>query len=172
MPRQATKLSEKHWKAIELIGEGKMSLKEIALSLGWEPTTLYRLHEGSEESMGKTAILFQAEVKKLTAKNVSKIKGLICDNKALALMMMNDFYRRKMAQEFLSDDDIMKITVVFNALTKASSGIEINATSSVYKNYTPEEMVLEYNRLRTLAEGASVRGVSGPGRAESADSDL
>jgi len=77
-----------------------------------------------------------------------------------------------MAQEFLSDDDMMKIAVVFNALTKASSGIEISPTSSAYKNFTPEEMVLEYSRLRTLAKGASVRGSSSHGREALEDSDL
>ena len=158
MPRQAPKLQEKHWQALSLIDEGKTSLKEIASSLGWQPNSLYWLYEGNVEKMGKTALLFQSEVKKLSAKQVSKIKDLVRDNKVLALRMMNEFLRRKSALEYQSDEEIELITTVFNALAKATPSIEINSTSYSYvKGLSAEELLHEYNKLRTLAEGASVR---------------
>lgn len=151
-------LSEKHWKAIELIDEGKLTLKEIAGIIGVKPDTLYKLHEGSD-AMGKTGQLFKAEISKLSQKNMTRIKDLSRDNKQLSLRMMNDFLRRKMSTGYQSDDDVKLITTVFNALAKATPGVEINSTSYSYvKGLSAEELVHEFNKLRTLAEGASVRG--------------
>jgi hypothetical protein len=66
---------------------------------------------------------------------------------------MNDFLHRKMALEYQSDDDIRLITTIFNALTKSTSNVEINATPYSYvKGLSADERLHEYIRLRTLAE--------------------
>jgi len=173
MPRNtrvATKLSEKHWQALQFIDEGKMSLREIAKHLGWEPGTLYDLYEGDVEKSGQTGILFKAEVSKLSQKNLKRIKDLTCDNKALCLRMINDFLRRKMSLGYQSDDDVKQIVSVYNALSKSTAGVEIhNTTFSYIKGLSAEERVHEYIKLRTLAEGSSVRGVSTADRVDQVD---
>ena len=159
MPRQAPKLSEKHWQALKLIEEGKKSLKEIAASLNWSAGSLYDLYQGNVEKANKTAILFEAEVKKISARNVSKIKNLIRDNKVIALCMMNDFLRQKANQSRQTEEDIELIVSVFNALAKATPSVEINANSYSYvKGLSAEELMHEFNKLKSLAEGTPVRG--------------
>ena len=169
MPKKNQALSEKHWKALQLIDEGKSSLKEIAKICDWSAAYMYDLYEGDTEKGGKIAELFQAEVRKLENKNVSRIKTLTKDNKQLALRMMNEFLRRKMSMEYVSDDDTKLITTVFNALSKATPNVEIGSMSWSYvKGLTTEELVHEFNKLKSLAEGSSdSRGVSKAGSGSS-----
>lgn len=163
--KKATTLNDKHWKALQLIDEGKMSLKEIAQAIGWSADYMYDLYEG-KENVGNTGELFKAELHKLEQKNVSRIKSLTKDNKRLALVMMNDFLRRKMSAGYQTDDDTKLITTVFNALSKATPNVEIGSMQYNYtKGLSAEELVHEFNRLKTLANGAPVsRGVQKTGQ--------
>lgn len=130
------------------------------------PGTLYKLYEGHND-MRETGQLFRAQIQKLSQKSTSKIKDIGRENKLFSLRMMNDYLHRKMALEYQSDDDIRLITTIFNALTKSTSNVEINATSFSYvKGLSADERLHEYIRLRTLAEGSSVRGVSTPDRVD------
>lgn len=156
-------LSEKHWKAIELISDGKMSLKEVAQAVDLKPDTLYKLYEG-HESMRVTGQLFKAELQKITKKNISRVKDLIADNKFLSHMMLNDYLRRKFSLDYVSDEDVETIISVVNALNKAPT-VEINATSFSYtKGLSAEDLMHEFNRLKSLAEGTlNVRGIQSSG---------
>lgn len=160
-------LSPTHWKAIELISGGKMSLKEVAQAVGLQPDTLYKLYEG-HESRGVTGQLFKAELNKITKKNISRVKDLIADNKFLSHMMLNDYLRRKFSLDYVSDGDVETIISVVNALNKAPT-VEINSTSFSYtKGLSAEDLMHEFNRLKSLAQGAlNIRGVQGPGSGRS-----
>ena len=168
MPKYNQALNEKHWKALQLIEAGVLSLKSIAEQCGWSADYMYDLYEG-EAKVGKIGELFKTELRKLEKKNTDKIKTLTKENKSLALRLMNDFLRRKATAEYLSDDDSKLVCGVFNAIAKASPNVEINSSSWSYtKGLTSEELVHEFNKLRSLAEGAPKRrGVpeAGQGRA-------
>lgn len=163
--KKAETLNEKHWKALQLLDEGKMSLKEIAATIGWSADYMYDLYEG-KDNVGTIGELFKSELSKLEHKNVSRIKTLTKDNKRLALTMMNDFLRRKMSAGYVSDDDTKLVTTVFNALSKATPNVEIGSMQYNYtKGLTAEELVHEFNRLKTLANGAPVsRGIQKAGQ--------
>jgi transposase-like protein len=167
-------LNEKHWKAIELISEGKNSIKEIAQILDFKPDTLYKLIEGSP-AMGSTSILFKAELKKIRKKDAEWIKDSLNSCKRKNLRILDSLLTRILALDYTSNEDGALAVTVFNALNKAPS-VEINATSySIYNNMSSEEIMYEFNRLTSLARGTSVRGgipQIGPGSAKGVSSGL
>lgn len=155
MSRPQAKLNEKHYEALRLIEEGNMSIKKIAQQLGWSADYLYDLYEGNVEKTSSVAILFKAEVDKIEKKNTDKIKFLTKDNKVLALRMMNEYLRAKSTLKTRSDDDLKKVVSIFNALSKITHNVEIGSIHSYTKGLTAEELVHEFNRLKTIANGAS-----------------
>jgi hypothetical protein len=158
VPKKNQALKDKHWEAIRLIDEGKVSLKEIARMCGWSADYMYDLYEGDEKA-GAIGQLFQSELKKLETKNKNKIKTLTMENKRLALQLMNDALRAKLAAGSVADDDSKVVSTMFNALAKSSPNVEIGSMQWNYtKGLTSEELVHEFNKLRSLAEGASKRG--------------
>ena len=65
MARNATlQLSPKHWKALELIEEGTLSIKEIAKSIGWTDWHLYELMSGNTAKTGSAGELFYSTKRK------------------------------------------------------------------------------------------------------------
>ena len=151
------KLAEHHLKAIQLIEEGKHTMKDIANAVGLAVTTLYDLYEGSERA-GVAGQLFYAEIQKITKKNKKKMDELMGENKVLAMRIMNDCLKRKMALDYQNDDDVKLVTSIHNSLAKASVGVEINNTSYSYtKGLSAEDLMHEFNKLSSIAKGASVR---------------
>jgi hypothetical protein len=150
-------LSEKHWKALELIEGQKMTIKEIAETVGFSATTLYDLYEGSGRS-GGTGVLFHAEVEKITKKHAAKAKELLESNKTLAMRMLNDVLTRKLSSGYQSDEDAKLITTINNSLSKSTPNVSVTNTSFSYtKGLSAEDLVHEFEKLRSLTEGASVR---------------
>ena len=80
-------LSEKHWKAIGLIAEGKHSIKEVAEITGIGLSAMYKLVEG-DTTVGSTALLFKAEIKKIHKKHAEEIRPILntCKRKALRII--------------------------------------------------------------------------------------
>ena len=156
MSRKAS-LSEKHWKALELIEGNKHTIKEIAQIIGITDKALYNLYEGAE-CTGGTGVLFHAEIKKIHQKNVAKAKELLDDNKTLAMRMLNDVLIRKLATGYQSDEDAKLITTINNSLSKSTPNVSVTNTSFTYtKGLSAEDLVHEFDKLRSLTEGASVR---------------
>ena len=150
-------LSEKHWKALELIEGNKHTMKEVAEIVGIAVGTLYKLYEGHEDS-GGTGVLFHTEVKKISQKNVAKAKDLLENNKTLAMRMLNDVLVRKLASGYQSDEDAKLITTINNSLSKSSPNVSVTNTSFTYtKGLSAEDLVHEFEKLRSITEGASVR---------------
>jgi hypothetical protein len=158
VPKHNQALNDKHWKALELIEAGQVSLKEISRMCGWSQDYMYELYEGKEKC-GKIGELFQTELRKIETKNVSRIKTLTKENKRLALQLMNEYLRSKISKGSVSDEESKLISTVFNALAKATPNVEIGSMQWNYtKGLTAEELVHEFNKLRSIAEGASKRG--------------
>jgi hypothetical protein len=166
---KTTQLSPKHWKALELIEEGTLSVKEIAKSIGWSQWTLYELMSGNTAKTGSIGELFYSELKKQHARNTSKVKHLFKDNQRLALIKLNERLRELRAQE-PTEDVSAEICKIMNSLGKAGPSVEISNTSYSYtKGLTAEELVHEFKRLGTLARstldggGVSCPKQGGPG---------
>jgi len=156
-------LSPLHWKALELIEEGTLSIKQIAGTIGWTDWHLYELMSGNVAKTGSTGELFYSELKKQHSRNVSKVKHLFKDNQRLALVKLNERLRdlrSKKATESVSKE----ICKIMNSLGKAGPSIEITNNSLTYtRGMTPDELRQEFSRLGTLARSAlDGTGVSCP----------
>ena len=166
-------LSEKHWKAIGLIAEGKHSIKEVAEITGIGLSAMYKLVEG-DTTVGSTALLFKAEIKKIHKKHAEEIRPILNTCKRKALRIIDGVLTRILALDYTSNEDAALVTTVLNALNKAPS-VEINNTSySIYNSMSSEEIMHEFNRLTSLVRGPSVRGrvqEIGSGSAEGVFSD-
>ena len=166
MPKKNQALNDQHWEALRLIDEGRMSLKQIAVQVGWSPSYMYDLHEGKDNT-GYIGQLFKSELNELNKKTSQKIKLLTKDNISKCMRLMDDFLTRKLevvaAGQALSDEDTKLITTVHNSLAKSTPNVEIGSMQWNYtKGLTAEELVHEFNKLRSLAEGAPKRrGIPG-----------
>ena len=158
-----TQLSPKHWKALELVEEGTLSIKEIAKSVGWSEWTMYKLMSGDTQKTGSAGELFYSELKKQHSRNTSKVKHLFKDNQRLGLIKLNERLRALQAKK-PSEAITKEICKIMAALGKAGPSVEINSQSfSVTHGMTPQELTHEFRRLGTLARSTlDGAGVSSP----------
>ena len=166
MARPATtQLSAKHWKALELIEEGSLSIKEIAKSIGWSDNNLYDLMSGNTARTGSIGELFYSELKKQHSRNTSKVKHLFKENQRLSLIKINERLRELQEQE-PTEATTKEICKIMNSLGKAGPSVEISNTSfSVTHGMTTEELIYEFKRLGTLARSTlDGGGVSSPSK--------
>jgi len=166
---KVVQLAPKYWKALELVEEGTLSLKEIARSIGMSQWTLYELMSGNTAKTGSTGELFYAELRKMHARNVSKVKHLHKDNQRLALIQLNDRLRDLHSQK-PTKAVTAEICKILNSIGKAQPNVEITNNSWSYtQGLTPEELMYEFQRLGTIArstlDGTGVQGTfeRGPG---------
>ena len=163
-------LSQKHWDALKLLEDGRLSLKEVAEQTGFSSSTMYALYEGAA-NMRETGMLFKMEVDKITKKSMDCIKPLLVDNKKIALRMINDFLKRKMCLDYQSDEDVEMIITVLNAMGRLSPMVEINNNTQFnqFKGLSEEDQVHELNRITSLIRGTYLGGgVSAPSRGRAA----
>jgi hypothetical protein len=164
MANRPARLSPKHWKALELIEEGSLSLKEIAKSVGWSDRTLYELYEGNTEKTGSTGDLFNAELRKIHVRNTAKVKHLSKENKKLTLIKLNE-YLRKIQTEKLSGPLVDKLAKILNTLAKSTPKVEIGSFSYT-RGLTAEDLINEFKRLKAVARNTlDGKGVPGSGEA-------
>ena len=159
-------LSPKHFKILELIEEGSLSLKEIAKAVNLSYQYVRELHSGSDKT-GQMGELFQSEMNKITSRNASRVKHLVKDNQRLALLKMNE-YLRELQTKKADPEEIERITTILNSLSKSGPSVEIGSFS-IHKGLTAEEMIHEFKRLGSIARFSLIgKGVSsskqgGPG---------
>lgn len=152
-------LSPKHWKALQLIEEGRIPLKDIAAACGWSKEYFYKLYEGNIERCGGAAALFDAELRKLTERHATKVRQLVKENKKLALEKLNERLR-VLKDTKVTTEVTNEITKILNALSKTVPSVEINSLS-IHKGLTDKELINEFTRLRAIAQHAlEGRGVS------------
>jgi len=149
-------LGPKYWKALELIEEGLLSIKAIAKLVGWSEWTLYELMSGNTQKTGTTGELFYTELKKMHSRNVSKVKHLAKDNQKLSLIKLNERLRDLKAKK-PTEAITKEICRIMTSIGKIVPNVEINQSYSFTKGMTPEELVHEFNRLKSVA-GSTLNG--------------
>ncbi len=155
-------LSPTHWRAIKLIVESNMSMKEIASVVGLQLNTLYKLAEGNPDTR-KTGQLFYEQIRHLSQKksqkDSSKTKDLILQNKWLCLQMINDYLYRKIKLEHLSDDEIRIVVTILNSMYKTTpaEGALKSTSYSYIHGLSSEDMVMEFQRLTSILNGLATR---------------
>ena len=151
-------LNSKQLKALALIEKGELSLDEVAKAIGWKSQYLYDLYEGDVTKAGSVASLFKAECRKIDKKQTSKLKTLAKTNKALAHKQIQRILNSIENKRQTSEADRKMVVSIVNALAKATPKVEIGELSYSYtKGYTAEQLIHEFRRLKSIAEGASDR---------------
>ena len=161
---KATQLSPKHWKALTLIEEGLLSMKEIARTIGWNDKTLYELMSGNIQKTGTLGELFYSELKKMHSRNVSKVKHLAKENQKLALIKLNERLRDLKGKK-ANDKTTAEMAKIMTSIGRIVPNVEINQSYSFTKGMTPEELVHEFSRLKSVAESTlDGKGVQSPSK--------
>ena len=160
---KSTNLPPKYWKALELVEEGSLSLREIAQSVGMSEHTMYDLMSGDTKKTGTTGELFYAELQRIHSRNVQKTKHLHKDNEKLALAVLNERLRKLKSMK-PTKVVAAEITKILNSMGKLRPSVAINNnTLNYFKGLNPEDLVHEYRRLSSIARSSlEGRGVQGP----------
>jgi len=155
---QRTTLDDKHWKALQLIEEGDYTLKDIAGICKIPEETLYELKAGNIAKQGQVAALFQSESEKITAKLVKKAQDLSKTNMALAHVLITRILKTLEKKKNQSKDDKKLVCKLMMCIAASQPKVSIGSLSySVTKGMNPQELVHEFTRLATIANGASQR---------------
>jgi hypothetical protein len=142
-------LGPKHFKALELIEEGILKYKEIAVACGWEPDYLYALIEGNERTAGSIVHLFQAELNRIQTRWGKQEKQLNKDNRQRTQLLLND--RLKALQKGkVTEKKSYEISRIMQVLAKSTPNVEMNF--SYYKGLTKEELENEFSKLSAIAQ--------------------
>lgn len=161
-----SELQPKHFKALELIEEGLLKLKDIAKACNIPTEAFYDIYEGNAQKQGNIAHLFKSELDKITARNSVKVRQLSKENAKLALYMLNDRLKELQGKPKRTPTEIAELTKILNTLAKSTPNVEIGSFS-VYKGLSIEELRVEFTRLNAIADATiNRRSVSSVGQEE------
>ena len=153
-----TKLSEKHWQALELLSKD-IPRKDVAEKMGWKRNYLDQLCIGAVTSAGGVAGLFKSEYEKVKAKSKKETDDLIHGNLKAAQKLMKEVFDEIGGKKKKSDADKKILSMYTNAIAKCQPSVNIkNLSYSYTKGLNAEELVHEFKRLKTIAEGSFDRG--------------
>ena len=151
----AKQLQLKYWKALELLEEGTMSNKEIAVSTGISLSYLHNLIEESPDT-GESGHLFQSELRKMNNRKAAKIRTLVKNNQKLSMKLLQDELQRMSNNPNLTDTDLRRLIEINNSLSKSKPSIEIGSVS-YSRGLQREDLVHEFKRLASVARSALIR---------------
>jgi hypothetical protein len=154
-------LSDKHWKALELISEGERNMANVARSIGMDPTNFHALLNGNVEKMGNVASVFQREYAKVLdeklAKGEKKVNALLQSSQTIALEVLERQLAIYHKKDKLTKDDEKMVTYLTKALAvlkpPAPRSMKVSQTWNYTKGLTPQELEHEFSRLRGLSQG-------------------
>jgi len=147
-------LSEKHWQALKLLGQG-LPRKEVAAHMKWSYDYLGDLCAGDISKAGYTAELFKKQVMKTEETRDENTNTLIKVNALLIQELIFRVLKELEAKRKLSMDDKRLIVALCNSLNKSKAQTEVKSVAYSYVDgLTPEEMIYEYQRLTAIAENS------------------
>lgn len=148
------KLTQKHWKALELLDENTLSFDEICKISGFSESHLRDLYQGDIEKAGPVAGLFFEELRKITARKSKKIKQITKDAVRDLVWTINE--RVKKLKKMKPTPEISKeLALLLNTLAKSAPQVEIGSISYT-QGLTAEELANEFRKLTTIAQDALV----------------
>ena len=149
-----TKLSEKHWQALDLLSKGKPR-KEVAVTLGWKQNHVDQLCLGNVQQAGGVASLFKTEYIKGQAKAAEDTQKLIKLNLKKAHDLMGTVLDEISQKKKKTAEDKKIISMYSNAIAKSQPSVNIkNLSYSYTKGLSAEELVHEFTRLKGVAESS------------------
>jgi len=161
-------LSAKHFKALDLIAENRLSVGEIAKAVNISESYLRRLMDGKADA-GTMGQLFHAEVNKVYKDIDQRNKSRVRKCKDLLFKRLEQ-WARSLPPSKLKDPEIRRVLEAINTLSKATPQMEINAFTQVYNSMTQEDLLNEFKKLKTLAQLAiDGTGISGVGAGTSGE---
>lgn len=151
-----SELSPKHLQALELIRLGTLSYKQIAHAVGWSEPYLYDLIAGDTAKCGSSASLFAAEVDRIDAELMKKIKHLSKDVKQGILAKFDEYVKQYQGKK-TNKQARREMCSIMHAIAKVTPNVEIGSFSYT-KGLSIEDIYNEFRRLKGL--GSDGRGVS------------
>jgi len=156
------KLSPKYLKALQLLEDNTLSIKDIAAQCGIATDSLYELHEGRLEKWGPEGKLFYEKIQELGKRKDKQIRDLVKKNKILSQRLVNE-YLGEITQEknkTKKNKAIYQVTKIVNALAKSTPNVEIGSFT-YQKGLSPEDIYAEFKRLSGLTlDRSAVQGAS------------
>lgn len=154
-----SELNEKHWQALRLFEEGKLTRNEIAKTMGWSRDHIDHLCSGSVAACGVSATLFKAELGKIEKKRDDTIKSLVKSNTEKAQKLISVVFSDIESKKKITAEDRKILSMYTNALSKFQPTVNIkNLSYSYTKGLTAEELIHEFKRLKTDSEASFNRG--------------
>ena len=159
--RQKTQLTDVHWKALELLEAGTLSLADIATECGWSKDFFYDLKSGNIAKCGYIADVFNKEWKQIEVKRDSTIKKLVKENTESAQLLIKQVLAELKLKKKLDSEEKKLVSMYTNALAKCTPSVSIGSLSYSYtKGLNPEDLIREFKRLETIAsQSFNRRGV-------------
>jgi len=161
-------LSAKHFKALDLIAENRLSVGEIAKAVNISESYLRRLMDGKADA-GNMGQLFHTEVNKVYRDIDQRNKTRVRKCKDLLFKRLEG-WARTLPTAKLKDPEVRRVLEAINTLSKATPQMEINSFTQVYNSMTQEDLLNEFKKLKTLAQLAiDGTGISGVGTGTSSE---
>lgn len=154
-----TDLSEKQLKALSLFEAGGKDRKQIAQESGVGLEWLNDLCAGKTNKVGQVAALFKKEYDKIAEKRDENIRALSRESTEVALYNilsdLKEIKDKRIAGESIAYEDKKLSGTLLNAISNNTPAVNIKNLSYSYRTgMTPEEMIHEFVRLKSVAEAS------------------
>jgi len=159
-------LSDKHWKALELIDAGETNMSNVARHINMEPTDFLRLVHGNVQKMGNIASVFNLEYSKIIHKKINEseknITRLLNECQEVSLAVLTREIKVYEDKKKLTEDNQKMLTYLVKAMAtlkpSAPKSLNVSQTWNYTKGLSPQELEHEFSRLSGLSEGPSNAG--------------
>jgi len=149
-------LKPNHMKALALLRENALSVKEIAAACKISADHLYGLMEGAA-AQGDAGVLFSQEYKKIKKECSKRTKANVV---TLTDRIVEDLLEWNESLPDGKDLDLKEVRAkkeILDSLTKVGAGVEIGELH-LHQGLTGGELVDEFKRIRSLVELAAKGG--------------
>lgn len=147
-----SKLTEKHFKALELLKTGELSLPKVGKLVGFSETYMKDLSKGK----GNIGQLFQAELKKGSKELEEKTQLMIVKTRAVLIKKLSEWANNINTDDIDSRFKQKMVVDAIKVLTTTSPMVNIES-NSWYTNLQGSDLVNEFKRIKALAKGTAVR---------------
>jgi hypothetical protein len=155
MIKPKNELSPKHLQALELIRSGEYSYREVAQKVGWSEGHLYHLIAGDTSTEGNSAVLFSAEVDKITADLAKDVKHLSKKVQKNIFAVFEE-WSQTLKTTKITPSKLSTAVSIMNAIGKVTPKIEIGSFSYT-QGLSLEDIRNEYRRIRGIL--SDTRGI-------------